>query len=51
MIGVPCDSVKNGILEAIENNDKTSIMNLSEIFHQHAITSALRHQNNFKNIP
>ena len=34
--------------KAIENDEKTSIMNLSEISHQHAITSAIRHQINLK---
>ena len=41
-------AVKNGILEAIENEDKISMMNLSEILHQHAITSAIRHQANLR---
>ena len=43
-----CDAVKIEIIEAIENDNNTSIMNLSEIIHQHAITSPIRHQINLK---
>ena len=35
---------KMGIFKAIENDDKTSMMHLSEILHQHAIQLAIRHQ-------
>ena len=39
---------QTGIPEAIENEEKTQIMNLSEILHKIAIKSAVRHQTTLK---